>query len=232
MLRAGSIWVLSEIERWAVNMSAVLEQSQQALHFLVVDDHPVLRQGVGSVLAAGFSGSNVDEAASVDDAIAACAGTRVDAIIVDPHLGAADATTSITRLRRELGAPVIVFAAEGNVRMLAEALKAGARACVRKDSPPGVLTEAIVAARAGSFFIDPALGAEGDEPDGGKKLLTERQRQILQMFADGAHTDKVAETLGLSTETVRTHTKRILAKLNASTRTHAVAVALRAQVIE
>jgi DNA-binding NarL/FixJ family response regulator len=201
--------------------------------FLVVDDHPVLRQGVVSVLSGGFAGAIVKEASSVDEAIAAARSGPVDAVVVDPHLGSADATTSIIRLRKEIDAPVIVFAAEGNVRVLAEALKAGARACVRKDSPSEVLTEAITAARAGSFFIDPALAVDGELGFGNDvKILTDRQRQILQMFADGAHTERVANALGLSTETVRTHTKRILAKLNASTRTHAVAVALRAQVID
>lgn len=211
----------------------MLTMSETFQTFLVVDDHPVLRQGVASVLSDGFAGVTIKEAASVDEALKAAEGGDIDAVIVDPHLGSADATTSISRLRRAIPAPVIVFAADGNVRVLAEALKAGARACVRKDSPPTVLTEAIVAARAGNFFIDPALAEDGEGDFGsGAKILTDRQRQILQMFADGAHTEKVANALGLSTETVRTHTKRILAKLNASTRTHAVAVALRAQVID
>ena len=207
--------------------------SDETLNFLVIDDHPVLRQGVASVLARGFEGANVSEAASLDEAIASAEVSKPDAVIVDPHLGAHDATTSITRLRRSIGAPIIVFASEGNGRMLAEALKSGAKACVRKDSSPEDLVRAITAARAGEFYIDPALGiAIGTDHAEGAAILTERQRQILQMFADGAQTDKVATSLGLSTETVRTHTKRILAKLNAHTRTHAVAVALRAHVIE
>lgn len=201
--------------------------------FLVIDDHPVLRQGVASVLRAGFEGSSVFEAASVDEAIAQSARLVPDAVIIDPHLGASDATTSLGNLRKAVSAPIVVFAAEGNMRMLAEALKSGALACVRKDSAPAVLTEAIEAARSGRFFIDPALATDSESGAGDDgKILTERQRQILQMLADGAHTDKVADALGLSTETVRTHTKRILAKLNARTRTHAVAVAIRAQVID
>ncbi|MFY9488323.1 MAG: response regulator transcription factor [Solirubrobacterales bacterium] len=201
--------------------------------FLVVDDHPVLRQGVASVLREGFSGATITEAASVEEAITVSKKRAPDAVIIDPHLGAADATSSLSQLRSALPVPIIVFAAEGNMRMLAEALKAGARACVRKDSPPEILTEAIEAAVGGRFFIDPALATGSDSDLGDEnRVLTERQRQILQMFADGAHTDKVAESLGLSTETVRTHTKRILAKLNARTRTHAVAIAIRIQVID
>jgi DNA-binding NarL/FixJ family response regulator len=205
----------------------------QSNSFLIVDDHPVLRQGVASVLKAEFSGAKISEASSVDEAIAAVKSSKPDVVIVDPHLGNADATSSILHLRKTISAPVVVFAADGNMRVLAEALKAGARACVRKDSDAAVLSEAINAARSGKFFIDPALADDEDAAlDAASKVLTERQRQILQMFADGAHTEKVATTLGLSTETIRTHTKRILAKLNAGTRTHAVAVAIRAQVID
>ena len=85
---------------------------------------------------------------------------------------------------------------------------------------------AIRAAQAGEFYVDPALSStivleEGD------RTLTARQREILQMLADGMQTEAVARRLGLSTETVRTHTKRILAKLHADTRTQAVAIAIR-----
>jgi two-component system, NarL family, response regulator len=204
-----------------------------AAHFLVVDDHPVLRQGVASVLRSGFDDADTSEAASVDEAIKLARGKKISAVIVDPHLGSTDATTSISSLRKAIDAPIVVFAADGNMRLLAEALKSGARGCVRKDSPPEVLTAAIAATRNGEFYIDATLATSG-APDLGdeSRILTERQRQILQMYADGAHTERVAETLGLSTETVRTHTKRILAKLNARTRTHAVAEAIRVQVID
>jgi two-component system NarL family response regulator len=204
-----------------------------AAHFLVVDDHPVLRQGVASVLRSGFEDADTSEAASVDEAIKLARGKKISAVIVDPHLGSTDATTSISSLRKAIDAPIVVFAADGNMRLLAEALKSGARGCVRKDSPAEVLTAAIAATRNGEFFIDATLATAG-APDLGdeSRILTERQRQILQMYADGAHTERVAETLGLSTETVRTHTKRILAKLNARTRTHAVAEAIRVQVID
>ena len=93
------------------------------------------------------------------------------------------------------------------------------------------LVRAIRAAQSGDFYVDPALSStivleEGD------RTLTARQREILQMLADGMQTEAVARKLGLSTETVRTHTKRILAKLHADTRTQAVAIAIRNGLIE
>lgn len=201
--------------------------------FLIADDHPVLRQGIVTVLRSRFTDVDVREADSVESAIAAAKGLKPDAVIVDPKLGGGDPTSTISKLRRAIGSPIVVFAENGDMRVLAQSLKAGARACVRKDSRTDVFAQAIEAARNGEFFIDPALG-EGAHYAGeeGELSLTDRQREILQMYADGVHTERVAEALGLSTETVRTHTKRILAKLGANTRTHAVAIAVRHQLLD
>ena len=164
-------------------------------------------------------------------AIGAAANGRPDVIVVDPWKAGADVGELVSRLSKELGAPIVVFTADGGARLLSEALKAGVRGYVRKDSPPGDLIRAIEAARGGEFYVDPGLSStlvleEGD------RTLSSRQRQILQMLANGMQTDAVAKDLGLSTETVRTHTKRILAKLEASTRTQAVAIGLRYGLIE
>lgn len=202
-------------------------------NFLVVDDHPVLRQGVVSILGRNFEGATVREAANVKEAIAEVRKQKPDAVIVDPNLGSVDAKSSLAELAGRVTAPLVLFAAKADARTITDALRVGARACVRKDSPPDVLAEALVAAQQGKYFIDPGftqdLEGSGVNEAG---LLTERQAEILQLYADGAHTERVAQELGLSTETVRTHTKRILAKLNASTRTHAVAVAIRERAIE
>src|SRR5215212_1989473 len=93
------------------------------------------------------------------------------------------------------------------------------------------LLRAIEAARDGEFYVDPGLSST-IVLDEGDRTLSARQREILQMLADGMQTDAVAQKLGLSTETVRTHTKRILAKLEASTRTQAVAIGIRHGLIE
>ena len=102
---------------------------------------------------------------------------------------------------------------------------------MRKDSPSEDLIRAIEAARIGEFYVDPGLSST-IVLDEGDRTLSARQREILQMLADGMQTDAVAQKLGLSTETVRTHTKRILAKLDASTRTQAVAIGIRHGLIE
>ena len=198
---------------------------------LIVDDHPVVRAGVRAVLEQAFSGARVADAASLEDAGDLLDGDPPDVVIVDPWRAGVDVGDVVARLQRQLKAPIVVFTSDGGARLLSEALKAGVKGYVRKDSPSEDLVRAIDAARSGEFYVDPGLSST-IVLDEGDRTLSARQREILQMLADGMQTDAVAEKLGLSTETVRTHTKRILAKLEASTRTQAVAIGIRHGLIE
>jgi DNA-binding NarL/FixJ family response regulator len=198
---------------------------------LIIDEHPVVRQGVIALLASTWPEAEVAGAENLDAALESSNGASPDVVVVDPWRAGADIGELVKRLTKGLGAPIVIFTADGGARLLSEALKAGVKGYVRKDSPPSDLIRAIEAAQAGEFYVDPGLSStivleEGD------RTLSARQREILQMLADGMATDAVAKELGLSTETVRTHTKRILAKLEASTRTQAVAIGIRYGLIE
>jgi DNA-binding NarL/FixJ family response regulator len=207
------------------------QRKQSAPSCLIVDEHPVVRQGVRALLESTWPDASVSDAENLESAVADGSGGKPDVVIVDPWRAGADVGELVKRLTKALSAPIVVFTADGGARLLSEALKAGVKGYVRKDSPSADLVRAIEAARAGEFYVDPGLSStivleEGD------RTLSARQRQILQMLADGMQTDAVAKDLGLSTETVRTHTKRILAKLEASTRTQAVAIGIRYGLIE
>ena len=202
-----------------------------ALRCLVVDDHPVVRQGIRALLERELDGVEVSTAATPEDAMRDSGGQSPDVVVIDLRRVSGDVQDTIAGLQRTLKSPIVVFTADGGPRMLAEALKAGVKGYVRKDSPPEDLIRAIQAARSGEFYVDPALSSSLLLEEG-ERTLTARQREILQMLADGMHTEEVAKQLGLSTETVRTHTKRILSKLGAGTRTQAVAIGIRAGLIE
>lgn len=202
-----------------------------SLRVLVVDEHPVVRQGVRALLARGLEGAEVTDATSLQNALDEMNGTVPDVTIVDPWRAGADVESILSTLTSKFGSPIVVFTADGGARLLSDALKAGVKGYVRKDSPGEDLVRAIQAARDGDFYVDPALSST-IVLDDGDKTLSERQREILQMLADGMQTEAVAIKLGLSTETVRTHTKRILAKLGADTRTQAVAIGIRTGLIE
>jgi DNA-binding NarL/FixJ family response regulator len=201
------------------------------LRVLVVDEHPVVRQGVRALLERGLDGAEVTDAASLATALDDMGTKQPDVTIVDPWRAGGDVESILTTLTSKFGSPIVVFTADGGARLLSDALKAGVKGYVRKDSPGEDLVRAIQAARDGDFYVDPALSST-IVLDDGDKTLSERQREILQMLADGMQTEAVAIKLGLSTETVRTHTKRILAKLGADTRTQAVAIGIRTGLIE
>jgi DNA-binding NarL/FixJ family response regulator len=203
----------------------------EALRCLIIDDHPVVRQGIRALLEREIDSVVVTDAATPAAALGATRDDSPDVVIVDPRGAGLEVGSLVENLNRELGSAIVVFTSNGGARLLSESLKAGVKGYVRKDSPPEDLVRAIRAAQSGEFYVDPALSStivleEGD------RTLTARQREILQMLADGMQTEAVAKRLGLSTETVRTHTKRILAKLHADTRTQAVAIAIRNGLIE
>jgi DNA-binding NarL/FixJ family response regulator len=201
------------------------------LSCLVVDEHPVVRRGVRALLEQGFNDVELFDAPTVEAALESAGEFVPDVVLIDPRKSPGNTETTLVELAQKLDAPVVVFTADGGARQLSEALKAGVKGYVRKDSPAEDLIRAIQAALSGDFYIDPALSSTIVLEEG-QRTLTARQREILQMLADGMQTDAVAKQLGLSTETVRTHTKRILAKLDADTRTQAVAIGIRNGMID
>ena len=107
------------------------------------------------------------------------------------------------------------------------ALQAGASAYVSRTAGPEALLLAAEAALAQESYVDPDV-----PPKGSRGKLTQRQREILQLLANGGSTSAAARNLGLSEETIKTHTKNALGRLGARNRTHAVAIALRECLIE
>jgi DNA-binding NarL/FixJ family response regulator len=197
---------------------------------LIIDEHPILRLGVRGVLGDRFQ---VEEAAHGSDALellTALGGFDV-AIVELVARGEADRLRGIAAIRAlrkaSPGLPIVAHGPRAEAQAATEAIEAGAAAFVAKSSPPDSLSRAVDAAVAAESFVDPAAGGNG-----GGVPLTKRQRQILQLYADGHSTAAVSARLGLSLETVRTHTKALLSRLHARDRAHAVALALRTGLIE
>lgn len=196
---------------------------------LVVGDHPVARLGVRHLLEPGCE---VEEAPCASEAVQLMTGIGdFDVAIVDMGVPADDRSTdasgtatirSLLDLQPSLG--VVAYCDAPERHLVGEAESAGASGFVMKGSEPDQLRRAVDAALSAERFVDPA--ATGDRP-----AITKRQREILQLVADGNPTSTVAKRLGLSPETVKTHTKHILAKLDAHDRAHAVAIAMRNALI-
>jgi DNA-binding NarL/FixJ family response regulator len=199
---------------------------------LVVDDHPLVRLGVREVLEDGFV---VHETASRQEAVDLVRDIgHFDVAIVDmrwrhngtdPTLSGAEAIRILRRSSTGLG---IVAHGERPERHLASAaLQAGASAYVARTAGPTELRRAVDAAIAQEHFVDPAV-----PPKGSRGKITRRQRQILQLLANGESPTVAARQFDLSEETVKTHTKNAVARLGARNRTHAVAIALREYLID
>ena len=198
---------------------------------LVIDEQPAVRLGVRRLLGDRWE---VEEAEDGRDALELITSLGdFDVAIVELAPMANSAERAAPRNRRDprtaqgpAGLGIVAHATRPERHAASEALGAGATAYVAKCSPAAQLSRAVDAAADAEEFIDPAARKANGQG------LTRRQREILQLFADGMSTDDVAGKLGLSTETVRSHTKGLLARLSARDRAHAVAIALRNSLIE
>jgi DNA-binding NarL/FixJ family response regulator len=198
----------------------------------VIDGHPLVRLGIREALEDGFV---VHEAPTRDEALDLVRDVGdFDVAIVDMRWrGNGDGNSisgaeAIRMLHRSTAALGIVAHGELPERHLASAaLQAGASAFVSRTAGPAELRRAVDAAAAQERFIDPAV-----PPKGSRGKLTRRQREILQLLANGESTTVAARELDLSEETVKSHTKHALARLGAKNRTHAVAIAIRECLID
>jgi DNA-binding NarL/FixJ family response regulator len=198
----------------------------------VIDDHPLVRLGVRGVLEDDFE---VHESVSREEALELVRDIGdFDVTIVDMRWrqnGAADSISgpeAIRMLRRSSPGIGIVAHGERPERHIANvALQAGASAYVSRTAGTVELRRAVDAAAAQESFVDPSV-----PPKGSRGKLTQRQREILQLLANGESTTVAARELDLSEETVKTHIKTALARLGARNRTHAVAIALRECLID
>ena len=201
---------------------------------LAVDDHPTVRKGLGLMFGQADDLELVGSVESGEEVAEAVERLRPEVVIVDVRLPGMDGISVVKRISQVApDVKTVVFSAYGDKRLLSDALSAGADAYVLKGSPPEDLLRAVRTVSAGKPFVDPSLSpALLMSQVGPDAPLSEREREILQLLAGGLHTQQVATRIGLSVETVKSDTKRAIQKLEADTRVHAVAIALRQALIE
>ncbi len=202
---------------------------------LVVDDHTIVREGLRRVLAQMDDVVVVGEAASGEEAVELVGRRRPELVLMDVRMPGIGGVGAAQRITADIpDTRVIMFTAHAEQDLLWEALDAGAQGFVLKDSESTALMAAIRQVLAGDPYVDPRLAPDflrqlsKPRPSG---VLSAREREILQMLADGLSNREVAEGLVVSVETVKTHVKHILAKLEAEHRTQAVAIGIRQSLI-
>jgi DNA-binding NarL/FixJ family response regulator len=199
---------------------------------VVADDHPAVLRSVCDVLIdAGVDvvgrASNGEEAATKIEA------TRPTVAVIDvrmPRLNGIEVASQVSRSTPETA--VILYTAYGDRALLSEALDAGVRGFVLKEAPLQDLTRAVDMVSGGAVYVDPVLaGVLASAESERLPQLTKREREVLRLLADGLSNEEIGKRLFLSPETVRTHVQKAMRRLEADTRTQAVAVALRQSLI-
>jgi DNA-binding NarL/FixJ family response regulator len=175
----------------------------------------------------------IGEASDGESAVALTERRRPDVVIMDvrmPGMDGLEATKLISEKVPETA--VLIFTAYSERSLLSRGLESGAKGYILKEAPHQTLLRAIEKVAGGEGYVDPALMPAFLTGKGRDEMLTGREREILQLLADGMSNADVAKKLFISQETVKSHVRHILAKLEADTRTHAVAIALRDSIID
>jgi DNA-binding NarL/FixJ family response regulator len=221
-----------------------------AVRLLVVDDHPVVRQGLRTFLETRSDFEVVGEASDGETAIAEAARLRPDVILMDLVMPGVDGLEAIGRIRAsEPAARILVLTSFASADQVLPALRAGAAGYLLKDAAPAEVEAAIRAVHRGEGLLDPAVtatvlaevarpgtGSAGtagpaDRPSpeaaDGFASLTPREREVLGLLGRGLSNAAIARELYVAEKTVKTHVSSILAKLRLADRTQAALYAAR-----
>jgi DNA-binding NarL/FixJ family response regulator len=204
------------------------------LRVVVADDHPAIMDALCRFLEREDDFEVVGRAA--DGAVAAqlIAEQTPDVAILDIRMPNASGI-EIARAQSGSGSAtgVILYTGEADRGVLLDALDAGARGFLLKEAPLDDLARAVRMVAQGKTYVDPALGGvlAGPEATDRLRALTKREREVLRLLADGMRNEQVAKELSISPLTVRSHVENAMEKLEADTRTQAVATALRQSLI-
>lgn len=189
-------------------------------HILLVDDHPLLRQGIARVLGREPELEVVGEAATVEEAMDAARSLKPDLIVLDLALGDAEGLDAIPRLRQASGGALILVLSMFDEAIYAErCLRAGATGYVMKEEASEVLVEAVRRVLGGEVVVSGAVQerlvrkAAGVKDGGGVEELTDREIQVFLHIGKGRSTREIAEQLHLSVKTVESHRAKIMRKL-------------------
>ena len=202
------------------------------IRILAVDDHPMLREGIASLVSSQSDMELVAEASTGREALEQFRKHRPNLTLMDLQMPDMDGIEAMVAIRSESPeARIIVLTTyKGDVKIL-RALKAGARAFLLKGLLQKELLETIRAVHAGQRRIPPEVAAElADHAI--DDALTTREIDVLRLIAGGNTNKLIADQLSITEETVKGYVKNILSKLGASDRTHAVTIALKRGIID
>jgi DNA-binding NarL/FixJ family response regulator len=199
------------------------------IRVLIVDDHPVVREGLRVVLEDTKEMEVVGEAGSAEEALSSVERALPDIVLLDLELPGMNGVDAIPRLAGAASHPrVIILTAYDTEERVLAALKAGAVGYVLKGAPAGEIAQAIRAVAGGGSYLTPRVAARVVAQVNAPRrsgLLTARERQVLRLVARGRSNKQIARDLSITERTVKFHMTSIFNKLGADNRAQAIAIA-------
>lgn len=203
----------------------------EKLKVVLVDDQNLCRSGLSELLSNCYGFAVLGATGSVEG-LRVLLGEQPDLLIMDLRMKPLDGLAMLEQVRKEgCTTPAVVLTMSDSETDLSNAIRAGVRGYLLKDMAPEDVVDAIRRVAAGELVVAPTMTIKmiemlrgdqpGDEPKNSLKLLTEREREILQLLSRGESNKAIAQTLSISYDTVKQHVRHILTKLNLSSRVKA-----------
>jgi DNA-binding NarL/FixJ family response regulator len=200
------------------------------IRVLVVDDHPIVREGLVAVLEDQPDFEVVGATGSAEEALARVGRVRPDVMLLDLELPGVDGVQALPRVTEASpDTRVVVFTAYDTDERVFGAIRAGARGYLLKGASGDEIAQAIRTVHSGGSHLEPRVAAKlmdevrGPRPDA--NVLSQRQLTVLRLIAAGQSNKQIARSLGITERTVKFHVTSTLGKLGADTRAQAVAIA-------
>jgi len=208
---------------------------------ILVDDHPLFREGLKSVIAAGSGFEVTAEAGGGEECLQVLAGNEADLVITDISMPGMDGTALVAEVKKRWpGTGVMVVSMYTDMNHITASFRAGADAYLAKESAAERLLEGMRRVAAGEKYIDPTLSSVlveefargGRDAAGGYDLLTRREQQIMRLLAEGIDVSEIAARCFISPKTVENHRTSIMKKLGLKKEAQLVRYAARIGLID